>query len=154
MIAKGVAFATPKLDDASLDKISLVYDWGQMGTHHKIPSVYSYSPASPAGEQQWGDSLSEDAVTMVNTKLELDVRENKLDELELILQVLDGTSDLDFESVKTSKGYPEYTWKNPEDIVTDYLTQVFHHLNQVVDHFGSPLRAQIPVDIVITVPVV
>jgi len=131
-----------------------VDDWGQMGTHHKIPSVISYSPASAAGEQQWGASLSDDAVTMVNTKLELDVQENKLDELDLILQVLDGTNDLEFESVKTSKGYPEYTWKNPEDIVTDYLTKVFRHLNQVVDHFGPSLRAQIPVDIVITVPVV
>jgi hypothetical protein len=154
MIAKGVAFATPKLDDASLDKISLVDDWGKMGTHHKIPSVYSYSPAGPAGEQQWGDSLSEDAIAMVNTKLELDVQENKLEELELILQVLEGTSNLKFESVKKSKGYPGYTWKNPEDIVADYLTQVFHHLNQVVAYFGPDLRAQIPVDIVITVPVV
>lgn len=154
MNAKGVAFATPKGDDVSLDKISLVDDWGKMGIHHKIPSVYSYSPASPAGEQQWGDSLSEDAVTMVNTKLELDVQDNKLDELELILQVLDGTGNLAFDRVKASKGYPEYSWKNPEDIVADYLTQVFHHLNQVVTDFGPDLRAQIPVDIVITVPVV
>ena len=125
-----------------------------MGNHNKIPSVYSYSPASPAGEQQWGASLSPDAIAMVNTKLELDVQENKLDELELILQVLDGTGDLEFEHVKKSKGYPEYTWKNPEDIVTDYLTQVFRHLNKTLDHFGSSLRRQIPVDIVITVPVV
>src|SRR5271168_2882894 len=148
MIAKGVAFATPKLDKASLDEISIVEDWGpKMGNHHKIPSVYSYSPASPAGEQQWGTSLSPDAVTMVNTKLELDVQENKLDELELILQVLDGTKNLGFDNVKASKGYPDYTWKNPEDIVKDYMTQVFEYLNQAVADFGPDLRAQIPVDI-------
>ena len=154
-MAKGVALATPRLDDASLDRIFLVDDWGKMGIHHKIPSVYSYSPASPAGELQWGASLSEDAVTMVNTKLELDVQGGKLDELELLLQVLDGTSNLEFDrGVKASKGYPEYTWKNPEDIITDYLTKVFHHLNQVVTYFGADLRAKLPVDIVITVPVV
>jgi hypothetical protein len=125
-----------------------------MGNHNKIPSVYSYSPASPAGEQQWGASLSPDAVTMVNTKMELDVQDDKVDELELILQVLDGTHNLEFDNVKKSRGYPEYTWKNPEEIVTDYLTKVFQHLNQSLEYFGSHLRAQIPVDIVITVPVV
>lgn len=155
MIAKGVAFATPKLDDASLDQISIVEDWGpKMGNHHKIPSVFSYSPASPAGERQWGASLSPDAVTMVNTKLELDVQDSKLDELELMLQVLDETKNLSFENVKASKGFPEYSWKSPEDIVTDYLTQVFQYLNQAIADFGPALIAQIPVDIVITVPLV
>ena len=125
-----------------------------MGNHNKIPSVYSYSPVSAAGEQQWGASLSPDAVTMVNTKMELDVQANKLDELELILQVLDGTCNMEFANVKKSQGYPEYTWKDPEEIVTDYLTKVFQYLNQAVKYFGSHLRAKIPVDIVITVPVV
>ena len=91
---------------------------------------------------------------MVNTKLELDVEDNKLDELELIQQLLHGTKNLGFEHVKASKGYPAYTWKTPEDIVTDYLTQVFQYLNHAVADFGSALRAQMPVDIVITVPVV
>jgi hypothetical protein len=155
MIAKGVAFATPKFDDASLDQISIVEDWGpKMGNHHQIPSVFSYSPASAAGEQQWGASLSPDAVTMVNTKLELDVQDSKLDELELMLQVLDGTKNLSFENVKASKGFPEYPCKSPEDIVTDYLTQVFQCLNQAIADFGPDLIAQIPVDIVITVPLV
>jgi len=155
MIAKGVAFATPKLDDANLDGISIVDDWGpKMGNSDKIPSVYSYSPASPAGEQQWGASLSPGAIAMVNTKLELDVQDNKLDELELILQLLHGTKNLGFEHVKASKGYPAYTWKTPENIVTDYLTKVFQYLNKALSNFGSTLRGQIPVDIVITVPVV
>ena len=155
MIAKGVAFATPKLDDASFGEISIVRDWGPgMRNSDKVPSVYSYSPASSAGEQQWGASLSPGAITMVNTKLELDVQDNKLDELELIQQLLHGTKNLGFEHVKASKGYPAYTWKTPEDIVTDYLTKVFQYLNQAVPLFSSRLRAQMPVDIVITVPVV
>ena len=76
-----------------------------MGNHDKIPSVYSYSPGSQAGEQQWGASLSPEAVAMVNTKLELDVQDNKSDELELILQALDGMHNLDFQHVKASQGY-------------------------------------------------
>jgi hypothetical protein len=132
-----------------------VLDWGKkMGNHNKIPSVYSYSPTSSGGEQQWGASLSPEAVTMVNTKLELDVQDNKLDELELIMQVLDETCNLEFDNVKKLRGYPEYTWKDPEEIVTDYLAKVFQYLNNSVEYMSSHLRAKLAVDIVITVPVV
>lgn len=117
----------------------------------KIPSIISYSP-NQDGEQQWGNSLSPDAVIMINTKLELDVQDNKMDELELILAVLEGTKDLNFEYIRASKGYPEYTWKNPEGIVTDYLTKVFQYLGK--DIFSSWFWLQLPLDIVITVPVV
>jgi hypothetical protein len=124
-----------------------------MDNDPKIPSVISYSPSS-GEEQQWGKSLSPDSVTMINTKLELDVQDNKTDELELILAVLEGMSNLNFQHVKASRGYPEYTWKNPEEIVTDYLTKIFQYLDKEVDKFSPQLRAQLPVDIVITVPVV
>lgn len=150
-----MAFATPNTPNAKLHEIDIVKDWGpQMGNHDKIPSVISYSPTSRAGEQQWGASISPDAVTMVNTKLELDVQDNKSDELDLILQVLDGMNNLNFDHVAAAKGYPDYTWKVPEDIVTDYLTKVFQYLDEAVAHFGAELRAKIPVDIVLTVPVV
>jgi hypothetical protein len=155
MIAKGVAFATPRSTKAGLEDVKIMANWGpKMGNHYKIPSVYSYSPATSAAEQQWGYSLSPDAVTMVNTKLELDVQDNKLDELELIMQVLDGTCDLGFNNVKKSRGYPDYTWKDPEEIVTDYLTKVFQYVDNAFDYLGSHFRAQMAVDIVITVPVV
>lgn len=151
----GVAFAAPRSDYASLDDLEVVEDWGpQMKLSSKIPSVYSYSPASNPLDQQWGASISEDAVTMVNTKMELDVQDNKVDELELILQVLEGTCNLDFENVKKSRGYPEYTWKDPEEIITDYLTKVFQYLNDSFEFLGTHLRSKIAVDIVITVPVV
>lgn len=152
MIVKGVAFATPNTMDANLSDIEIMKDWGpQMGNHDKIPSIISYSPTSPVGEQNWGYSLSPEAVTMVHTKLELGAQENKSDELDLILQLLDGTKDLHFDNVVKSKGYPAYTWKLPEDIVTDYLTKVFEYMEQAVSHFSA---AQIPVDIVVTMPVV
>jgi len=121
-----------------------------MSNKDKVPSVYSYSPA-PNGEQQWGDSLSPKAVTMINTKLELDVQDNKSDELELILQVLDGMKNLHFDHVRACRGYPEYTWKNPEEIVTDYLIKIFQYVNKHVEKFRV---LGLPVDIVVTVPVV
>lgn len=154
-MVKGVAYAFPSSDETRLDEIEVVDNWGpKMGNHHKIPSVYSYSPATADEEQQWGLSLSPDAVTMVNTKLELDVQDNKLDELELLLQVLNGTRDLDIDNVKKSQGYPDYTWKNPQEIVTDYLTKVFKQVNRSLDQRIAAHRDSISVDVVITVPVV
>lgn len=146
----GVALATSKGHEASLDEIQVITDWGRnMSNKDKVPSVYSYSPA-PNGEQQWGESLSPKAVTMINTKLELDVQDNKSDELELILQVLDGMKNLHFDHVRACKGYPEYTWKNPEEIVTDYLTKIFQYVDKYVEKFRV---LGLPVDIVVTVPV-
>jgi len=149
-----VAFATPSTVNANHDEISIVKDWGPgMRNFDKIPSVISYSPAGPAGEEQWGASLSPDAVAMVNTKLELDVQDNNSDELDLILELLDGIQNLHFGYIAASYARPEYTWKAPEDILTDYLHRIFQRLCQAVD-IGPGLRDQIPVDIAITVPVV
>ncbi|PVH78397.1 hypothetical protein DL98DRAFT_590324 [Cadophora sp. DSE1049] len=149
----GVAYATPRFDDANLDEIEIVSNWGtKMGNHEKIPSIYSYSPA-PNGEEQWGVDVTEDAVTMVNTMMELHVQDDKIDELELVLQVLNGTCNMDFENIKAQRGYPKYPVKSPNEVVTDFLSKVFQHLSNDLDHFGSHLRALMPVDIVITVPV-
>jgi hypothetical protein len=66
-----VAFAIVSSDGTVSRGPEVVQDWGLSGTHDKIPSVISYSPATEVGEQQWGLSLSPDAVAMVNTKLEV-----------------------------------------------------------------------------------
>jgi hypothetical protein len=128
-----------------------------MSNAGKVPSIVSYSPAN---DQQWGANISGDSIAMVNTKMELDVQENKIDELELILQLLHGTDNLDFENVRKSRGYPAYTFKTPEEIVGDYLSEIFKHVNKFFDEmimteaFGVNLKEKIPVDLVITVPVV
>lgn len=90
---------------------------------------------------------------MINTKLELDVQDNKTDELELILAVLEGMNNLDFSNVKASRGYPEYTWKSPEEVVTDFLTKVFQVVEKELNKFSAEILSRLPVDIVITVPV-
>jgi hypothetical protein len=137
-----------------LNEVKVLQAWGPgMGNANKIPSVISYSP-SIKSERQWGGDISDEAVTMVHTKLELDVQDDKLDELELILQVLDGTRDLGFDNVKRCGGDPEYTWKDPEDIVTDFLINVFDHIRDSLGYFQATENAkqQTKVDIVITVP--
>jgi hypothetical protein len=126
-----------------------------MSSQPKVPSVYSYSQCTSAQEQQWGASLSPNAIAMINTKLELDVQESKSAELGLILQALDGMNDLRFEHIRLIRGYPEYTWKRAEDIIADYLTKVCEYVLQAVAGFGPDIEAQkMPVDLVITVPVV
>lgn len=124
-----------------------------MDNDEKIPSKISYSPCSIAGEEQFGADISPEGIAMVNTKLELDHQETKSEELDLIIQVLEGMNDLDFKHVKAAKGYPGYTWKGPEDVVTDYLEKVFHAFEKATRHLDD-VKLNNPVDILITVPVV
>lgn len=150
----GIAYATHDNSHLDLSEIRPVTNWGDnMSNDIKIPSVISYSLSSLKGEQQFGASLSPDAVTMVNTKLELEAQDKRLDELDLIIQLLEGTDDLNFEHVKSAQGYPGYTWKSPEIIVTDYLTKVFEHFEKATDYLAE-IRNHCPVDIMVTVPVV
>lgn len=136
------------------DIVRLVRNWGpEMDNEVKVPSVISYSPRTAKKELQFGANLSPDAVTMLSTKLELDVQDTRLEELDLIIQVLDGMRDLNFQHIKNSKSMPEYTWKTPEDIVTDYLKKVFQPFWEATDYWNTH-RAKAQVDIVITIPVV
>jgi hypothetical protein len=90
---------------------------------------------------------------MMHTKIQLDVRDT-LEELDSILQALDGMKNLHFQYIKNTGGLPQYTWKGPKEIVEDYLTKVFDYLLEAVSDFSEELRARIPVDIVVTVPAV
>lgn len=150
----GIAYAIHDNSHPELSNIRTVTNWGDdMSNEVKIPSVISYSPSTDKREQQVGASLSPDAVAMVNTKLELEVQDTRLDELDLIIQVLAGTKNLNFEQVKRAQGYPGYTWKEPEDIVTDYLTKLFEHFEKATVYLEE-IKSNVPVDIMVTVPVV
>lgn len=150
----GVCVATPHGNYIDLKDIEVNTYWGEkMGNSDKIPSVISYSDSSEKREQQWGASLSPNAVAMINTKLELDLR-GTTDELDLILQTLDGVNNLRFQHIREIGPLPDYPCKGPEAIVTDYLTRVFDYLLDQVDNFSEELRRVIPVDIVLTIPAV
>ncbi len=141
----------------------------------KIPSVISYSAPGVNDEQQFGYDISPDAITMVNTKLELEPQDERVDELNLILQVLEGMRNLNFNHVKSIRSFPGYTWyvmlvsklicgrhlltlsapprKGPEDVVTDYLTKAFKCFDASTEYIADVKQTN-PVDIVVTTPVV
>jgi hypothetical protein len=121
-----------------------------MENHDKIPSVISYSPGS---EQEWGASVNPKSVAMVHTKLQLEVSETS-EELDFVLQALEGMQDLAFQHIRNAGALPAYTWKGPEDIVGDYLTRMFDSLLEEDLGLTEELRVQTPVDIVVTIPAV
>jgi hypothetical protein len=107
-------------------------------------------------EQQWGSNLSPNAVSMVHTKLELDLQDVS-GELDMTIQVLDGMKNLGFSDMMAANGdydRPAYSHKNPEEVVTDYLTKVFLRLEEVVEGFTDAFRRHVATDIVVTVPTV
>jgi hypothetical protein len=128
-----------------------------MKNHDKVPSVISYTIPSAEGDyQQWGSSLSPDAVTMVHKKLELCPHPLQ-GELDLVVQVLEGMKDLHFEDMilATEDGdLPAHVCKHPEDIVTDFLKKVFAYLDSTVDNFRESFRQNTVTDIVVTIPTV
>jgi hypothetical protein len=104
-------------------------------------------------ERQWGRHLSPHAISMVQTKLELDVQ--PLDqELELFLQNLDGMKNLTTHFVISSQRTPDYTYKSAEDIVSDYLENVFTHVLETMENLSKKHLQKFAVDLVITVPTV
>ena len=87
---------------------------------------------------------------MTHTKLALDVQDNISDELELIIQSLDGMNDLTLEHIEASRGRPEYPAFSPIEIVSHYLGKVFYHVKDEFSFMGRLLDI-IPVDVVIAV---
>jgi hypothetical protein len=123
-----------------------------MSNQEKVRSLYSYTEP-PNGEAQWGTDISPNATTMVNTKLELELQDSLFDELDLTLNVLRGTGNLEFERLKVAGPNPDYTSKSPTEIVTDYLTKIYEAASTMIDR-EALIQTKTAVDIVITVPVV
>ncbi|OAL29037.1 hypothetical protein AYO22_02473 [Fonsecaea multimorphosa] len=150
----GVAFATPNSNHLPLDEIDLIEDWGpNMGNHKKIPSVISFSPSTDAMEQQWGSDLSENAISIIHTKLELDLQDVD-GELDLMIQALDGMDNFSFDHIKGAGALHAFSDKSAEQVVTEYLSRVFEHLESAIANFSTSFRVRVPVDIVVTVPTV
>lgn len=141
-----------------------------MANHDKVPSVISvgtllashfertllitihmiqYASPGPDQEFQWGSNISDEATTMVHTKLELDLYE-VTDELDFMIQALDGMGNLNFRNIEQSD-FPEYSHRSPQEVVTDYLKQVFRFLEHDIDLFKSGVRENFGADIVVTI---
>jgi hypothetical protein len=150
----GVAYATPRGDRIPFKEISLVKNYGHKQSNtDKVPSVISFSTPTHLLESQWGYNLSPDAITMVQTKLALDVQDVS-QELEWLVENLAGMKDLNTHFITNSQASPDYTYLSAEDVVADYLGRVIEH---VLDNEKGLVRKQLEqfaVDVVITVPTV
>lgn len=157
-LSLGVSFAYTDLDSnesiqIDLDSIEVVQNWTtRMNNQDKVRSLMSYTQTAN-GEAQWGTDISNNAVTMVNTKLELEIQDSLFDELDLTLNVLRGTGNLEFEHLKQTGPSPDYSSKSPMEIVTDYLTKVYECACNEIDRELLE-QTNTAVDIVVTVPVV
>ena len=136
-----------------LSDIYVLREWSNSYNEYKVPSAYSYTKPK-SKEEQWGTSFSEDAEIMVHTKLELDAQESILDELDMILDNLDGMRDLRSEYVVSTQGNPDFTPKKPELVVLDYMKKIFERVRIYLGRYDQGLLLSLPVDIVITHPVV
>lgn len=152
-IVQGVAFARTQSSTAKLEDIEVIQNWtSKMSNQHKVQSVYSYSKPKQR-EAQWGSDISEDAITMVNVKLELQPQETRLDELESLLGVLQGTANLSFANLRKIGSNPAYPTKTPTGIITDYLTKICERACRTIEPQNLEVT-NTPVDLVVTVPVV
>lgn len=133
--------------------VTVLQDWtASMSNQDKVRSMYAYKSSA---EAQWGSDIDDDAIAMVNTKLELEPRETRLDELEATLHLLRGTKNLAFAHVQNVGPQPAFTANSPTQIITDYLTKIRECACRESNIDVSKLEAtRTPVDIVITVPVV
>lgn len=125
-----------------------------MGWLDSVPSVISYSRPSRAGEAQWGSDLSDKAVPMINTKLELDAQDTNSEELDLIIKALEGMGNLSYDFIESSKGFTAYNWKTAGEIVADFLGKVALRVlgDYGIGGMGQEYLQRIPVDFVITMP--
>lgn len=152
--AAGLAIASTQSKNADLKKIQVLQEWtSKMSNQQKVRTMISYTKPLN-GEAQWGTDVSDDATTMVNTKLELEPQDSRFDELDLTLALLKGTGNLSFENVRKAGPNPAYSCKTPTEIVTDYLTKVCESARKssTIDQLVRTPNAT--VDIVVTVPVV
>jgi hypothetical protein len=151
----GVAYqaVTANLGHERDDPVKLVQDWPGGVTSIKVPSEISYSPAT-SGASQWGGDFAPGSLKLVWTKLDLD-RQERSEELNMILNALVGTNNLDFDLIQQSQGLPSYPAKDPVDIVADYLEKVrerlWHHLSQT---YPPAVLEATRIDLVFTVPAV
>jgi hypothetical protein len=62
--------------------------------------------------------------------------------------------NLNYQNIVATNGLPTYPDKSPEQIITDYLQHILDYLLEAVFVFSQEFRVIIPIDIVLTIPMV
>ncbi len=122
-----------------------------MSNEEKVRSMVSYSDPRSI---QWGTDISENAVAISNSKLELEPRDTRIDELEATVHLLEGARYLSFNHIRAAGPEPAFTPRSPLQIVTDFLHEVRESACRAGVDIDKLKQTDTPVDLVITVPVV
>ena len=128
-------------------------DWrGGGSVTDKVPSVISYD-LSPARYQQWGYSIDPSSTVFQWTKLELKRRSVK-DELDSLVELLDGLSNLRPDGLKDGVYPQRHYCKSATEVVEDFLMKVARYWRSSLSTTSQHLFANIPIDLVISHPAV
>jgi hypothetical protein len=120
----------------------------------KVPSVISFD-YTREGKNQWGYSMDDEAVNVLQwTKLELEPR-TTLKELEVMESLLSGLDPV----CKLRKGergtdVPRHITKSEGRVVEEYLRKLAEEWQAYISGQGGAILANIPLDIVVTHPAV
>ena len=142
-------------DSPSVNDINIFKRWPTQEAK-KVPSAYSYSPSANRCKQ-WGYSIDDKSLVMRWTKLELEHRtaSKELDHLGKLIKGLDLMNDLQRdENAGIMNKIPRHLCKSAGDIVGDYLGKVAREWFLYMRSLGRYTLSNVPLDIVITHPVV
>jgi len=115
-----------------------------------VPSQISFKRA-PNGEKQWGFNIAESAVVFKWTKLELMPR-NAASELETLQKLLEAQTLLN--QVRSGGETGKQLTRTAQDIITDFLTKLGREWLFWMREQGVNTLQEVPLDIVVTHPVV
>ncbi|KAI8935100.1 hypothetical protein NX059_007695 [Plenodomus lindquistii] len=135
----GLSFCESSSVANQAEPIEIVHDWPSIGvrnvTKEKVPSEVTYQDSGIL----WGSLIPADVSRHMWTKLQLDSKQG-------------GEAAKITREIATSSQNSD---KQPDDIITDYLTQVKAHLLTNLDHkYGKALWKTMPITLVVTVPAV
>jgi hypothetical protein len=139
-------------DRPNREQLQVFKAWGVDA--EKVPSKISYSKASK-GNKQWGYLINKDSLVMQWTKLELETR-STTDELKTLQALMTGHPAIYnyTRDYNRHKHPPEHLCKSSEEIIRDYLRKVIKEWHESVMKNSKFALDRVPVDIVITHPVV
>ncbi|KAK0740411.1 hypothetical protein B0T18DRAFT_440099 [Schizothecium vesticola] len=153
----GVAYLVVKHKDQDLDglanDIKVIQSWKKHSAE-KVPSDYSYSPSLVQSCDQWGYDIDDNSRVLRWTKLSLQPSNDRTLELQNLKNLLYEIRHVDLSPDKViNNDLPRHLWKEPEDVVTDYLENVAEKtLDEITSQVGRDVLDNIPIDIVVSHP--
>ncbi|KAK2779585.1 hypothetical protein CKAH01_02933 [Colletotrichum kahawae] len=152
----GVAWTLTTGRDPKQERIELVDNW-QGAVQAKVPSKYTYTACNGT---KWGYGMGPEALVLKLTKLKLEPPSLRDALQELKTSLVDahrlGMNEINNRNtVDVGDDFPHYLTKSPEQIITDYLTNVAKYVRGDIRAKKDPnTLSEFPIDLVITHPAI